>query len=365
MESLMNKLKNLILPLVVLSVALISGCSEKLDTSTDKEMKVSISEMLKEKSTAEVSQFQEGYDSIINYAYATVTSGNLPDIHKNYPLVLGEILPEKDKYKKKFESVASSVLSGMSYSDVVESKKEYTDKTVKIVKDGRIKREEEAKKQAIIDAEEKEKKDKENAIIQAHIDAQRAADRKLELENIISKLENMLDETEEKIAGYNIGLEPYDTAQAAYEKIKIQNLAYSKPDGKKLQMDFEIINDSNYTVKSFNINMNLITDETTVVRKFGGSDGKDSTIVPFGKKVINDRLYLTPINAVNTVDEIKTEVQLTAFIEVEGETYEVNEDGVSVSNIIRKNLKMANIEKRNLEQEIIKAKDNLDSFNKE
>lgn len=361
----MNKLKSLILPMVVLSVALISGCSEKLDTSTDKEMKVSISEMLKQKSTEEVNAFQEGYDSIINYSYATVTNGNIPDIHKNYPLVLGAVLPENDKNKKKFESVASSVLSGMSYSDVVEAKQEYTDKTIKLVKEGRVKREEEAKKQAIIDAEEKEKKDKENAIIQAHIDAQRTADRKLELETVISKLETLLDDTEEKIAGYNIGLEPYDTAQAAYEKIKIQNLSYSKPDGKRLQMDFEITNDSNYTVKSFNINMNLIADDITVVRKFGGSDSKDSRIVPFGKKVINDRLYLTPINNVSTVDEIKTEVQLTALIEVEGEAYEVNEEGVSVSNIIRKNLQMANVEKVNLESQITKAKADLESFNKE
>lgn len=361
----MKKLKNLILPMVVLSVALISGCSEKLDTSTDKEMKISISELLKEKNKNEVNAFQEGYDSIINYAYATVTNGNIPDIHKNYPLVLGEILPESNKNKKKFESVASSVLSGMSYSDVVEAKQEYTDKTVKIVKDGRIKREEEAKKQAIIDAEEKEKRDEENAVIQAHIDAQRTADRKLELETMIYKLQTSLDDTEEKIAGYNIGLEPYDTAQEAYEKIKIQNLSYSKPDGKKLQMDFEITNDSNYTVRAFSINMNLIADDIIIVRKFGGDDGKDSTIVPFGKKVINDRLYLTPINNVSNVDEIKTEVQLTTMIEVEGELYEVNEDGVSVSNIIRKNLQLANVEKEKLEQQIIKAKNDLDTFNKE
>lgn len=124
----MLKLKTTTLILLALiSVFTLSGCAEKLDTSTEESISMSIDKVLLNKSEDEIFIFQDAYDTILGYAYTKTHNGMVLTEETSIEM-LAEIMSGNETEIKAVEDMhklADSILNGMTYDDVVNAREKY------------------------------------------------------------------------------------------------------------------------------------------------------------------------------------------------------------------------------------------------
>lgn len=243
--------------LLATSIVILSGCSDKIDTSSDTVMEASIQQVLEGKSKVEVAKFQDSLSTITNYSYAVTHDGRTLDGLEALNLVLSS-LSNDTKTKNasdEMDKLLSSILNGMTYNDVVNSKSKYDEKLSEIVKDRQAKQAEYNAKQAKVNEENRIKRQAE----QVKIDEQNAIRRKeMAIKQIaidIQSLRDSIDSNKADIERYTLSLKPYNDAANAFSKISDGNIKISEQNGKKWYLSFDVVNNSDLTLYSVNYDM--------------------------------------------------------------------------------------------------------------
>lgn len=361
----MEKMKSLFLAaFLALSLTAISGCSEKIDTSSEAMLEASVKDILKDKNEKEIVAFQAGYESILNYAYAKTHDGKVLNGNNAMELAFGALLGDSKTNNKieAMDKVSSDILNGMTYSDVVSAKKDYEEKTLSLVKERNERLKEERAKQAEIDKKNAEIRQQEYERNKVERERQAKINQKKYLNDNVAKIEANIAANDSKIEEYKNQLAPYDLVKSAYEKIKVEDVKFSRPDGKKLKMDLVLNNKSDYPITTYEIAINIESEgNDNVIRKIGSS-GVAGTVEANTKKSLSDNINTSSLRKVEDPDSLKTTSTLFVKFKLDDKYYTVDEDGVKIPTSINNNIARANEQKESLNKQLEVAKKAVEDF---
>jgi uncharacterized lipoprotein YehR (DUF1307 family) len=136
----MKKYRNLIrIPLIAIMIFSLSACDvSRIDSKNSETIGNSMEKVIKGKSNEDLIKFQEGFGSILNYAYAKTHNGKTIQNYNGLDIVaitfyLKNNSLQKPEEQAEIDKIVFSILNGMSFKDVVNAKEIYNQETITLV----------------------------------------------------------------------------------------------------------------------------------------------------------------------------------------------------------------------------------------
>lgn len=137
----MKKNSNLLkIHLIVIMIFSLTACDvSRIDAKSSETIGNSMEKVIKGKSNEDLIKFQNGFGSILNYAYAKTHNGKTIKNYNGLDIVaitfyLKNNNLQKPEEQTEIDKIVFSALNGMSFKDVVNAKETYDQKTAELVK---------------------------------------------------------------------------------------------------------------------------------------------------------------------------------------------------------------------------------------
>lgn len=219
------------------SVALLTGCQEKIEATSMSIMKASVQKVSQDMDPVEKVKFQEAFQTGLNYAYAKNHGGRTPE--QNIGAIFGQAmngLSGKQVDTSADDNTERDILKmmdGKTASDVVGEKADWDKQLAEL----------QAQWQKAQDelAAQRQKQMEENARLQK---LEFARQRKLQLSQNIAQLEQNVPKLEAQISEAETLKKPFADAVADYAKVEIKNLSIKVDGPRKRFVEFDVANGS-------------------------------------------------------------------------------------------------------------------------
>lgn len=234
--SLFNR-KLLATAVLIGSVALLTGCQEKIEASSMSIMKASVQKVTKDMDPVEKVKFQEAFQTGMNYAYAKNHGGRTPE--QSIGAIFNQAMnglsgkPVDTSADDNTERDILKMMDGKTASDVVDEKADWDKKLADLQVQWQKAQDELAA--------QRQKQMEENARVQK---LEFARQRKLQLSQNIAQLEQNVPKLEAQISEAETLKKPYADAVADYAKVEIKNVAIKVDGPRKRFVEFDVVNGS-------------------------------------------------------------------------------------------------------------------------
>lgn len=242
------------------SVALLTGCQEKIEASSMSVMKASVQKVTKDMDPVEKVKFEEAFQTGLNYAYAKNHGGRTPE--QNIGAIFGQAMnglsgkPIDTSADDKTESDILKMMDGRTASDIVGEKAGW-DKQLA----GLQAQWQESQHELAV---QRQKQIEENARLQK---LEFARQRKLQLSQNIAQLGQNVPKLEAQISEAETLKKPFADAVADYAKVEIKNVGIKVDGARKRLVEFDVLNGSQVQFDQIFFKTIVVAGSETVVNR--------------------------------------------------------------------------------------------------
>lgn len=247
------------------SVALLTGCEEKLEAPSLAVLQASIQKVSKDMDPVEKVKFQQAFESATTYAYAKNHDGRTPEM--NVGALFSQVL--RGMQGQKVDTAADDaterdilkMFDGKTASDVIDKKEDWDKEIVG------LKAQWQKAQEAL--ALKRQQEIQENSRLQK---LEYARQRKTQLTQNIAQLEQNIPKLEAQINEAEALKKPYVDAVADYSKVEIKNVTLKVEGKRNRYVEFDVVNGSQVQFNEVRFRLVVNAGSTNVAN----ANGRDS-----------------------------------------------------------------------------------------